>query len=118
MRAAWRRSAALGAVALAWACVSCTTPTLPLPPPALPTIGVGPTAGTYHLTSDRGALPNALVVAVNRNETLPRNDRVAATLADANGSWDLVIKATGGDFIDLSQEDGSTRSPSTTVEVH
>jgi hypothetical protein len=117
MRAASRRAAVLGTIALVWACVSCTTPTLPLPPPALPTIGTGPTAGTIRLTSDRGALPNALVVAVNRNETIPRDERVAATLADAVGSWDLVIKASGGDFLDLSQEDGSTRSPSTTVEV-
>jgi hypothetical protein len=98
--------------------VACTSPTLPLPPPALPTISLGTTPNTYHLKSDKGALPNALVVAVSRNESLPREQRVAAALADAQGSWDMDVFGHTGDVLDLSQEDGATRSPSSTVELH
>jgi hypothetical protein len=111
---AWLRGAALATVVA----VGCSSPTLPLPPPALPTISVGTTPNTFRLQSDRGALPNALIVAINRNESLPREQRVAATLADGAGSWELVVTAHTGDFVDVSQEDGATRSPSTTVELH
>jgi hypothetical protein len=80
-------------------------------------VSLGPTSGTFELRSDKGALPNALIVAVSRNESLPRDQRVAATLADGLGSWDLLMKGTVGDFVDVSQEDGSNRSQSTTVEL-
>jgi hypothetical protein len=96
---------------------ACTSPTLPLPPPALPTITAGSAPNTFRLTSDRGALPNALIVAVNRNEAVPRNQRVVGTIADVQGSWELVMTATSGDFVDVSQEDGTTRSPTTTVQL-
>jgi hypothetical protein len=95
----------------------CTSPTLPLPPPALPTITAGSEPNTFRLRSDKGALPNALIVSVNRNETLPREDRVRGTIADPQGSWELVVKAHVGDTVDISQEDGSIRSPTTTVEL-
>lgn len=97
--------------------VACLSPTLPLPPPTPPTVFVGTEPGTFRLQSEAGALPNALIVVINRNEALPRNERVEATLADERGSWDLVVKASVGDVLDISQEDGSTRSPTTTVQV-
>jgi hypothetical protein len=95
----------------------CTSPTLPLPPPTAPTITTGSEPSTFHLKSDKGAIPNALIVVVNRNEAVPRDQRVEGTIADAFGSWELDIKATSGDFVDISQEDGTTRSPVTTVQL-
>ena len=97
--------------------IRCTSPTLPLPPPTAPTISSGSTPNTFHLKSDKGAIPNALIVVVNRNEAVPRDQRVEGTIADAFGSWELDIKANNGDFVDISQEDGTTRSPVTTIQL-
>lgn len=106
----------LVALALAMA-TACTSPTLPLPPPALPSVAVGSEPNTFRLKSDRGALPNALVIVVNRNPALSRDQRVEGTLADEEGSWELLIEATPGDVVDIAQEDGSTRSPTVTVTL-
>lgn len=97
--------------------VACTTPTLPLPPPTPPTISTGTEPNTFRLASDRGAIPNALIIVVNRNASLPRSQRVEGTIADAQGSWELEIVANTGDVVDISQEDGTTRSPATTVTL-
>jgi hypothetical protein len=108
----------VGALAIAvFAGVACTSPTLPLPPPAQPTVSVGSEPNTFHLKSDNGALPNALIVVVNRNESLPRNQRVVGTLADPQGSWELDVAGTVGDTVDISQEDGTTRSPAVSVTL-
>jgi hypothetical protein len=108
----------VGAIAVAVSLgVACTSPTLPLPPPALPTVSVGSEPSTFHLKSDKGALPNALIVVVNRNEALPRTQRVSGTIADELGSWELDIVANVGDVVDVSQEDGTTRSPTISVTL-
>lgn len=105
------------AIVLAIASIACTSPTLPLPPPEQPTVTIGSEPNTFRLTSDRGALPNALIIVVNRNESLPRHQRVAGTIADELGSWEVEIVAHVGDVVDISQEDGTTRSPTTTVTL-
>lgn len=113
-----RRSFAFFAfVACAAPWLACTSPTLPLPPPVPPSITAGSEPNTWRLTSQNGAQPNALVIAVNRNEALPRTDRVTGTIADAQGSWELVIIGRSGDHIDISQESGTTSSPPTTIQL-
>ena len=97
--------------------LACTSPTLPLPPPALPSYSVGVDAGTFRLSSVDGAEPNALIVIINRNENLPRGKRVSGTFADERGSWDAVVVAKVGDVLDVFQESGTTRSPGTTFTV-
>lgn len=97
--------------------VACISPTLPLPPPTAPTISTGSSPDTVKLTSERGAQPNALVVVVNQNEERARARRVAGTLADDNGSYELEIHALPGDRLDLTQETAAVRSPPTTVTV-
>lgn len=106
----------LGAAFVA-AMVACTSPTLPLPPPTAPSVSTGSTPDFVHLSSPNGAEPNALIVIVNRNTDLPRNERVTGTLADENGSWDVDVRAKPNDVLDISQESGSTRSPVTTITV-
>jgi hypothetical protein len=112
----------LGALVLAAAVslagvAACTSPTLPLPPPAAPLISVGSAPDTYKLASVEGAEPNALIVVVNRNETLSRDKRVTGTIADEHGSWDATVTAKAGDILDISQESGTARSAGTTVTV-
>jgi hypothetical protein len=113
-RGGLRRGVVVVAVTLG---LGCTSPTLPLPPPALPTISVGTDPSTFHLRSERGAIPNALIVVVSRNESLARTERVSGTLADAQGSWELDVRGHVGDVLDVSQEDGTTRSPATSVTL-
>ena len=110
-------SGVVSLVGVAGSSVSCVSPTLPLPPPAAPIISTGSEPDTFHLTSVNGSLPNALIVIVNRNEALARDKRVSGTIADANGSWDATVIAKVGDALDISQESGTTSSPSTTVTV-
>lgn len=105
----------IGTVVLAL--VACTSPTLPLPPPSTPSITVGSTPDTFHLSSINGAEPNAVVIVINRATDLPRSQRVSGTIADELGTWELDVKARAGDVLDISQESGSTRSPSVTVTV-
>lgn len=107
----------LGA-ALAIASVSaCTSPTLPLPPPASPLIATGLTPDTFRLTSVDGSEPNAVIIIVNRNEALPRDKRVSGTIADERGSWEATVVARVGDVLDVSQEASGIRSPATSVTV-
>lgn len=96
---------------------ACTTPTLPLPPPVAPSITQGTEPDTFHLSSVQGAQPNALIIVINRNPTLPRTARVSGTIADERGSWDLDVTARAGDYLDVSQESDTVRSPPITVMV-
>lgn len=113
---AMRRFRLFGALVAALA-LGCTSPTLPLPPPASPSISVGTSPDTFRLTSVQGAEPNALIVVVNRDETLARDKRVTGTIADDVGSWDATVVAKVGDVLDISQESGTARSAGTTVTV-
>ena len=97
--------------------LACTSPTLPLPPPATPFISTGTSPDTFKLTSMQGAEPNALIVVVNRDEALAPDKRVTGTIADGTGSWDVTVNAKVGDVLDVSQESGTARSASTTVTV-
>ncbi len=96
---------------------ACTSPTLPLPPPAAPSVTAGAEPDTVRLASTRGALPNALVLVLNQAEGVPRDRRVFGTIADAEGSWELEVHAKPGHVLDVSQETGSVRSPPVTVVV-
>jgi hypothetical protein len=110
--------ALLFAASLSVACASgCTSPTLPLPPPAAPLISIGSSPDTFKLESVQGAEPNALIVVVNRNEMLPRDKRVTGTIADEVGSWDVTVPGAKGDVLDISQESGTARSAGTTVTI-
>ena len=103
----------VGALVLA----ACTSPTLPLPPPLAPQFSLGTDPDTYKLTSLNGAEPDALIVILNRNEALQPYERVSGTIADGTGSWTAIVKATKGDVLDISQESGSTRSSTTTLQI-
>lgn len=97
--------------------LACTSPTLPLPPPVAPSITSGAEPNTFKLSSEKGAQPNALVIVVNRNESLTREERVNGTIADEQGNWEVTLKGAVGDFIDIAQESDSARSASTTVQL-
>lgn len=97
--------------------VACTSPTLPLPPPALPTISTSAQADSFHLKSERGTIANALVVTVSRNTTLTPEQRVNGTIADGDGSWEMDVIGQPGDIVDISQESGSERSAPVSITL-
>jgi hypothetical protein len=110
------RQAAL-VLAIALSALSCVAPTLPLPPPDAPQVSRGEGDSTFHLSGPHGAQPNAIVVVVNLSQDVPRSKRVSGAQADQGGSWECDVFARAGDFLDLTQEIGTARSPSITVRV-
>lgn len=90
--------------------LACNSPTLPLPPPALPTVSASPEPGKVHLSSDKGAEPNAIIVIINTNPNITRDKNVGGATADDNGSWFTDIYGADGDVVEISQEFGTTKS--------
>ena len=84
-----RRLAALVAIASVTCAIACASPTLPLPPPGIPSItDQGVPAGEVQLSSVSGAEPNALVLVYNQNPSLSDTERGALTQADGTGKLD------------------------------
>jgi hypothetical protein len=103
-------------VSLVVAGVACASPTLPLPPPAVPTIDPGPMAGQVHLSSPcGGAETGATVLVIDNNETAAKRD--AVTVADNCGAWSLDAYANKGDYLQVQQIVGSEISSSVSVPV-
>lgn len=96
--------------------VACASPTLPLPPPSIPSMSQVD-ATHYTLSSTAGVEANALVVLYNQNADVSLQERVSGVQADEHGSWTQTIVATKGDAIDITQEFGSTKSPPTTIQI-
>ena len=95
---------------------ACDSPTLPLPPPQTPSVAQS-APNRYHLHSDKGAEPNAVIVIYNHDPNVSLSDRVDGAQADQDGTWDETITAFPGDTIDVSQQFGSTESPQTTFTI-
>jgi hypothetical protein len=108
---------ALSAVVVVALAVGCESPTLPLPPPALPDVSISTQAGKFHLASTRGAQPDAVIVILNRNPNIPRDQRVSGSQADDEGTWEADVLASPNDVLDITQEFGIERSPPVTVVI-
>lgn len=98
--------------------LACASPTLPLPPPATPDISPG--TDTDHVTLSGpcdDAEPNAVIVIVNTNPTVPDNQAVSGAIVGACGSWDASVYAHSGDVVDITQEVGTTRSQPLALQI-
>jgi len=111
------RGAAVALSALCVCAASCASPTLPLPPPEEPVFSPSTEAGHVHLHSSGGAEPNAIIVIVNEDTSVPLEERVTGTEADATGSWDADVLASSGDVLDISEQSGTAASASTQAIV-
>lgn len=109
---------ALGIVASAFE-AGCLSPTLPLPPPALPTIVPGSDADHVDLVSNvcGGAEAGALIIIENENPSLAGDEVGALTRADSCGRWEAEVYAHEGDVLQIWQEYGTTSSVPETVVV-
>ncbi|MDP9034252.1 MAG: hypothetical protein M3O50_05560 [Myxococcota bacterium] len=100
------------------AALACASPTLPLPPPSIPSVSRSTDADHVVLASAcGGAEPNAIVVIQNTRPTVPGNLAVSGARATGCGSWDAIVYAHTGDYLELWQEFGTTVSTSTFVVV-
>jgi hypothetical protein len=110
---------AVSLVALvAAAAVSCASPTLPLPPPLLPTEGPGPDADHVRLSAPCGGVePDAVIIILNENPNLPGDEAVSGSLANTCGEWDAIVYAHTGDVLQITQEQGTSASSATIVQV-
>jgi hypothetical protein len=98
--------------------IGCASPTLPLPPPEIPSVA--------HVDADHvrlsspcgGAADDAIVVVWNTNSNVPGDLAVGGAVASACGAWDTLIYAHPGDYLNVFQEVGNETSPPTTVQVH
>jgi hypothetical protein len=110
--------AALSLASVGALVVACTSPTLPLPPPAIPTVETdGLPTGKVKLVSVQGADPSAIIVTYNDDPKLPDDERVGGAQADENGSWDATIFASPGDSIEITQQEGLEISPDIIVQI-
>jgi hypothetical protein len=114
-----RRVPAVGLVAVfVTAALACASPTLPLPPPLVPTQGLGPDANHVRLSAPCGSVePNAVIIILNENPSLPGDQAVSGSLANNCGQWDAVVYAHKGDVLQITQEQGTAASPPTVVQV-
>jgi hypothetical protein len=98
-------------VSLAPKVMACASPTLPLPPPGYPSVGTGPDADHVVLASPCGGVePWATVVIVNENTSLPSDERGAVAFADQCGAWGASVYAHAGDWLEVWQESGTSKS--------
>jgi hypothetical protein len=117
-RATFGLRRALAVLTVGLAILACVSPTLPLPPPAIPSFSSqGVPVGEVELQSVGGAEANAVIVIYNQNPTVPLDKRVGGAQADGKGSWDAVITGSTGDFLEITQQSGTSVSPSTTVQI-
>ncbi len=94
--------------------LACASPTLPLPPPELPSQTSGADADHIILSADcGGAEANAILVIVNENPTLRGDQAVSGSIASPCGKWDAVVYGHLGDRLDISQQAFGLSSPDT-----
>lgn len=89
----------------------CASPTLPLPPPMEPDVSAGTDADHVKLSGQCGsAEPAAIIVIVNTDTSVPDDEAVSGAIVDSCGAWDANVYAHAGDYLDITQEIGDTRS--------
>ena len=106
MRSGWTSIFFAAAAALV---LACTSPTLPLPPPAAPTETAGTDPNTIVLDG-AGAIPDALMVVENPNPQFTGQTVVEGTIVGSDGTWKVTIQAIKGDHLKILQYVGSESS--------
>jgi hypothetical protein len=99
--------------------VACASPTLPLPPPLVPTISAGPDADHLKLTATCNYPErNSVIIVINENPGVPPGEAVGGALTDMCGAWSTIVFAHTGDLLDITyQLDGTVISQPAFVHV-
>lgn len=108
--------AVVSLVAVALVGAACASPTLPLPPPSIPTIGPGPMSGQVHLSAQcGGSQAGATVLVINDGNPIGKRD--AVTVSDNCGAWALDVYASSHDVLQVQQIVGAEISDAVSVQV-
>ncbi len=101
------RTIVFAAVVLA---VGCNSPTLPLPPPSLPSESVGADPGTIKLTGGMNSVVGgSIVLVVNYNPV----EKAWVTVANADGTYELTVNAVKNDTLHITELVGTDTSTTT-----
>ncbi|MGH7438048.1 MAG: hypothetical protein ACRENE_20390 [Polyangiaceae bacterium] len=113
-----RRPPTAWLLALGWLGVGCLSPTLPLPPPAVPTQQML-SSTQVRLTSDCGGVQNdAQVLVRNVTEAVPGSSQIGDLYqATACGSWSATVFAKTNDIVVISQQTDTNEGLPLTVRV-
>ena len=96
---------------LATVALGCTSPTLPLPPPAAPSeTRTDPTTITLN---GANAVPEALIVVRNPNTQFTGTEVDEATTVAHDGTWTVTIQAVKDDELTILEFAGDEDSSST-----
>lgn len=78
--------------------LGCASPTLPLPPPLLPSVSAGPDADHIKLTATCNYPERfATIVVTNENPSVSPDLAVGGAIADKCGAWSTTVYAHRGD---------------------
>jgi hypothetical protein len=106
----------LAVVPLLGLAFACASPTLPLPPPEVPTIEMGSDDNHVLLVEPcGGSEPDALINIINFNAT--GANEVTGLFADGCGSWKAEVWAHVGDVLQIDQQVGEQIGQSIDVQV-
>jgi hypothetical protein len=111
-----RRVLAVAPLAALVLVLACASPTLPLPPPEIPTVGMGADANHVLLTATCGGVEGGAEVVVVNN-TAPPLEKLRGAYATTCGSWQAEIWAHSGDVLEITQVVGGESSQVTTMQV-
>ena len=114
-----RRQLASATILAAILVLACESPTLPLPPPELPSQEAGVDADHIVLIAQcGGAQPAAVIVIVNTNPAVSGEQAVTGSLANSCGAWEAPnVYAHNGDVLEVTQEYGGVLSSAELVTV-
>ena len=109
----WRPLAASSVAVLA---LACTSPTLPLPPPEVPTITFGPDADhvTLKATCNYPEHNNDIFII---NESATNDKRGSIATADDCGAWQTIVYAHRGDWLSITYVSDGQMSLPTVIPV-
>jgi hypothetical protein len=96
--------------------LGCASPTLPLPPPEIPTVGTGSDADHVLLTAGCGGAEGGAQIIVE-NYNAPGLEQIRGANATGCGSWQAEIWAHKGDSLTITQSVGAETSQSATMQV-
>ncbi len=97
--------------------LGCASPSLPLPPPQEPTQFVVDAEHVQLTSACGGADPDAVIVVVNTSPAVPASEAVGGAIADSCGAWSTTVFARVGDYLEITQETGTTQSTPIDVQI-
>jgi hypothetical protein len=113
-----RRPPAVSLLAVGALAAACLSPTLPLPPPEVPTQQMVDSTHVTLTSGCGGVQNNAMVLVHNASESAPGSTKVGDQfLASGCGSWSGTVFARAGNVLQITQSTDTQDGLPLTVHV-